>query len=305
MCLYPLTQYRLTDVYTGEVSYIFRRPVNLDPRFVLDVGSLPCGKCVECLQAYSSEWANRCMLEASLHQKNCVIALTYAKSDGNLHRSDVQLFIKRLRKFVGSQLRFFYCGEYGKKGMRPHYHLIVFGWCPDDLVKFFFRDDHWVYKSNVVAKLWSSGDCWKSISSRAPGFISVEELNSRSAKYCAKYLQKLNSVPEGFTKPFTGMSLKPAIGLLAFKPEWFDSDHMYIDGKLCPIPRYFRRKFGRFDFFDLRLLRGQLLKSSLKSRRLEAKMRFGKIRVQASHLRSERSLPPPLPTCRADKKNRS
>lgn len=293
MCLYPLTRYRLTDTVTGEVTYQFKRPV-VDSRFVVDVLSLPCGKCIECLSSYSSEWANRCMLEASCHAHNCVIALTYSVSDGNLYRRDVQLFIKRLRKFVDFPLRFFYCGEYGKKGSRPHYHVIVFGWRPDDLKEFFFRDGHWVYKSASVSRIWSSGKEWSYSPLRKAGFISVEDLTPHSAKYCAKYLQKLNDVPDGFTKPFTGMSLRPAIGLTGFNEDWFDSDNMYVQGRVCPIPRYFRRKFGRFDFSERRKLRGELLAFSLKARRKDFKMRFGRIRLQARHFDSKRCLPPPL-----------
>ena len=39
---------------------------------------LPCGSCVSCRLAYSRSWAIRCMHEASLHDRNCFLTLTYS-----------------------------------------------------------------------------------------------------------------------------------------------------------------------------------------------------------------------------------
>ena len=36
-----------------------------------------CGKCIECLNAYSEEWATRIVDEASLYPLNCFVTLTY------------------------------------------------------------------------------------------------------------------------------------------------------------------------------------------------------------------------------------
>lgn len=287
MCLFPIRAYRWTNRVNGLTGVQIcsvqcdsdRLIVKPQHKFhLIEELTLPCGRCVECLSSYSNEWANRCMLEASLHNHNCMITLTYSVEDGSVHKEDLQLFMKRLRKFVKVPIRFFECGEYGKKGFRPHYHVIVFGWRPDDLDKFFFRDDHWVFKSSSVSRVWSSGDCWKSLS-RQPGFITVEDVTWRSAKYCAKYLQKLSPLLPEQNPPFTLMSLRPAIGLNAFNPEWLDTDQMYIHGRTFPIPRYFRRKFGdKPENRELRKLRGQLLTTSILDRRERAKQRFGTIR---------------------------
>lgn len=273
MCLYPLKAYRFHDFETGESKLSFTPLPSYD-----EVLSLPCGKCVECLSVYSSEWANRCMLEATLHKQNCVIALTYAKTDGSLHKDDLQKFIKRLRDYVKVPIRYFACGEYGKKGGRPHYHIIVFGWRPSDLERFFVRDGHNVYKSAKVAQIWSSDVVWRDLP-RTGGFISVEDLTPLSAKYCAKYLQKLNTVPDGCLKPFTLMSLKPGIGLEAFDVKSFETDSIYLNGRQCSIPRYFRRKYGIDNGYNQRKLRGILKASTLKARRQLAREKFSKIFV--------------------------
>lgn len=48
------------------------------------------------------------------------------ESHPTLDKSDLQKFLKRLRKNMG-KFRYFACGEYGTKTHRPHYHLIIFG----------------------------------------------------------------------------------------------------------------------------------------------------------------------------------
>lgn len=263
MCLFPIRAWLGFNPDTGASQLFFR--------FVdgCEEISLPCGHCVECAVSYSNEWAVRCMLEASLYTHNCMITLTYANSPGSLVKRDLQLFIKRLREHLSPlRIRYFAAGEYGKKGLRPHYHIIVFGWRPDDCVFFFNRDGHSVYKSDFVARIWGLG------------FITVEDVTFASAKYCAKYLQKLSPLPEGLSLPFTCMSLKPGIGLNGFKSSWMLSGGCYLSGKFYPIPRYIRRKLqGDFTEVDLlRKKRSKLMASTLESRRLRAFMRYGKLR---------------------------
>lgn len=266
MCLFPIKAWRVADVETGEVHIDFKY---VKPAVNVEEISLPCGKCVECLTSYSNQWASRCMLEASLYTSNCMITLTYADAPYSVSKRDLQLFIKRLRKHVEPlRIRYFACGEYGKKGGRAHYHIIVFGWRPSDLEVFFTRDKHNVYKSAEVSKLWSFG------------FISVEDVTLDSARYCAKYLQKLQDLPPGKLLPFTLMSLKPGIGFGAFNPDWLVTDKMYISGRTYSIPRYYRRKFYG-DFSEqcrLRKLRGKLLNSTLLERRKVALQKFSQIK---------------------------
>ena len=115
---------------------------------------IPCGHCLGCKLDYAKRWAERIMAEASSWPVNCFITLTY--NDNHIRRNnagkatlcerDVQLFLKRLRKKqkgVGSAMnedgetqnpiRYFYCGEYGTKNHRPHYHIIIFNWQPKDM----------------------------------------------------------------------------------------------------------------------------------------------------------------------------
>ena len=113
-----------------------------DPKFELNVPgveyiNIPCGKCDGCRLDYARQWADRCMLEAKYHDKNSFITLTYnddnipVAENGNytLVKKDFQDFMKRLRESIGDvKIRYYACGEYGSKSLRPHYHAIIFGY---------------------------------------------------------------------------------------------------------------------------------------------------------------------------------
>lgn len=95
---------------------------------------VPCGKCVGCRYDKAAEWSVRAQCEARYHSRSCFLTLTY--SDANLPpgrslcRRHVELFLKRLRKRYGLGIKVMFCGEYGPRTLRPHYHMLVFGWQP-------------------------------------------------------------------------------------------------------------------------------------------------------------------------------
>ena len=73
--------------------------------------------------------------------------------------------MKRVRKFAGSGVRFFGCGEYGDRGGRPHYHGLLFGLDFEDKKLWSVRDGYRVYKSDQLEKLWPLA-CLRSALSR-------------------------------------------------------------------------------------------------------------------------------------------
>ena len=96
----------------------------------------PCSTCVICRHARKQDWVMRLELESMVYNPDYISFVTLTYSDDylpegkNLQYRDVQLFLKRLRKATGVRFRFFCCGEYGSKTLRPHYHLIIFGLPP-------------------------------------------------------------------------------------------------------------------------------------------------------------------------------
>lgn len=206
---------------------------------------VPCNKCVECAIQYSNVWSYRCMLESTLHKDNCFITLTYNEDNlpvgASLKKRDFQLFMKRLRKYLSRfaiKIRFFACGEYGKKHNRPHYHAIIFGWQPADLI--YYKTDkkgEKLYLSDTLAKIWDKG------------FISVGSLSLTTCKYCAKYMTKALDFNKGVEKPFTLMSNKPGIGLNAVN--WQDvlaTDKIYFNGHYIITPRYYLEHIRKMFF---------------------------------------------------------
>lgn len=239
--------YIITPFRTNHIEIHKDKVVRCDSTFISPKADqaistyteIPCGKCIGCRLDYSRQWANRCVLEMTKHRDSCFITLTY--DDDHLHwtdtdereflygeveplkfmtlkREDFTKFIKRLRKKVGKKISYFGCGEYGSVSKRPHLHIIIFGWKPDDL-KFYKRspEGYNYYNSDVLSSLWKYG------------YSVVGEANWETCAYTARYCMKkldgdykkfyeMNSIePE-----FISMSLRPAIG-----KEWFISHNDY------------------------------------------------------------------------------
>lgn len=201
-----------------------------------------CGKCFECQKAYSNEWALRLYHEKKYHLYTFFLTLTYddehLPSDCQLRKKDIQDFILRLKDVV--DFRYFLCGEYGGKGGRPHYHILIF---TDDIEPFEFLNtkvDKYAI-SLLVSSLWKNG------------FHSVE-LNVQFAtlKYVAKYMQKarMEDFPKDFQKPFLLMSHKPYIGLreddlLKWYLQRNGDDKFYVDGFSYAIPNFYNQVLQR------------------------------------------------------------
>jgi len=242
MCMNPLFFYRWFDKGAGEqhvqiIKKFEYDKLKDDSKFCDSVFTAPCGKCPECCEQYSNEWAWRCMCELQLWKPEdcCFLTLTYRDNPVSLVKRDLQLFVKRLRRSLEPRkLRYFACGEYGSKGKRPHYHLLIFGYRPDDLV--FFKKTgkgQFIYISKFLENKWGLG------------FVSVGDITSFSAKYCAKYMQKLNVLSDDLLAPFNLMSKKPGIGLGYFmeRPgDFVATDSIWFNGKRQHVPRYFLKK---------------------------------------------------------------
>lgn len=184
------------------------------PREVADTGVYyPCGKCLHCRINRERIWQHRIVLESIKWPDNCFTTITYndehLPEGGNLVPRDMQLFMKRLRKYYSpKKIRFYTVGEYGEKG-RPHYHQALFNCNPVDLDKVVDRRmDPDTGKMHAVTKL---DEIW------GKGHTMVGELNSFSARYLAGYITKglvreKSEWLEGRHPEFSRMSNRPGIG---------------------------------------------------------------------------------------------
>lgn len=219
---------------------------------------IPCGQCIGCRLARSAEWALRCVHEASCHEQNCFITLTYAPEHmpqgGTLVKSHFQLFMKRFRKYIFPvKIRMYYCGEYGDLRGRPHYHALIFGYdFPDKvLVRDFRRKRNAppIYDSAILLKLWGKGK------------VAIGEVTHQSAGYVARYCLKkqtgknsldlyrkidengnvIQLLPE-----YSQASNRDGIGAkwyAKYASDCFPSDYLIHEAKKCRVPRYYERLF--------------------------------------------------------------
>ena len=186
-CYNPLVAWRV------EGKIVFNPPSG--SAGLLKPFNLPCSKCIGCRLNYARSWALRCQLEAwttkKIHERSsCFITLTFSneelekrKNPWSVDKVDFQLFMKKLRKKHGENIRYFHCGEYGEKTHRPHYHALIFGHdfrikTKNNKVQKFGKGKFPLYNSEELNNLWSMGHC------------TVGELNFDTASYTARYVTK-------------------------------------------------------------------------------------------------------------------
>jgi len=190
------------------------------------------------------------MHEASLHDDNCFITLTYSQDNlvyggnttGTLYPRHLTLFWKRLRKEYGNGIRYFACGEYGEQRYRPHYHAAVFGFNFSDRKLSRTENGNDYYTSDSLNRIWSHGDC------------VIGALTFESAAYVARYIvgKKLGDEAvyyerEGIVPEFVRMSRRPGIGALwydKYKTDLYPAGFAVIRGGVkATIPRFYNDKF--------------------------------------------------------------
>lgn len=208
-------------------------------RYIKEYVDIPCGQCIGCRLDYSREWANRCMLELSDHDEAWFVTLTYddnhlpvsyyadpntglAYPSHTLDKRDVQLFFKRLRKVTGQKLRYYMCGEYGPKNLRPHYHLIIFGLHLDDLKPWSRSPQGYqYYRSETIEKAWSfpcRDEYGRYIDDNrsVAGYCLVGAVTWESCAYTARYMTK--KLKGDFADFYTYFNLIPPFSLMSRKP---------------------------------------------------------------------------------------
>lgn len=217
--------------------------------FRTGVGEFGCGQCMCCRVNKRREWSSRILLESKMHTHSTFATLTIADVPKGHHGppqrrvwelmpEDFTLFMKRLRANYSEPLRYFAVGEYGERGMRPHFHAALFGVS--------------VMERELVEKIWGLGG------------VHLGELNKDSAQYLAGYVTKKMTKADdprlhGRKPEFARMSRRPGIGVpavsvladsltkaggLSIVEKAGDIPNaVRVRGKLLPIGRTLRGKF--------------------------------------------------------------
>jgi hypothetical protein len=254
--------------YSKEVNVSGKRSLVFSPRNALqpdDPLQIACGQCVGCRLERSRQWAVRCMHEAQMHEQNCFITLTFnteelEKRDNplSIDKRDFQLFMKRLRKKYGKGARYFYCGEYGEKNSRPHYHACLFNFDFSDKRLFKMSNGIPLYISDELQKLWPFG------------FATIGDVTFESAAYVARYVMKKvtgDAAAEAYLRydsetgecfsvepEFCYMSRRPGIGKTWFekyKSDVYPNDYVVLRGKKVRPPKYYDKLLEQDDSYAL------------------------------------------------------
>lgn len=218
--------------------------------------TVPCGKCLYCLEKRRAEWTFR--VEEELRRSTTAHFLTftyndefvpYKGSNQSLCKRDLQLFLKRLRrdcekgyftingqakmleKLPKSQkIKYYAVGEYGTNTIRPHYHMIIFNLPIGDLQGLLCQN--WVSEGKNPASL---------------GFVYVGNVETASIHYVTGYcINSKRNYPEGCEKPFSiishGMGAGYIIDNLKKHEKSENPTTFKEDGKIVYLPRYYRDK---------------------------------------------------------------
>lgn len=237
--------------------------------FVQTVGGLvPCGRCHHCRINRRNKKTARLALEGITHEDVLFVTLTYSDEFlprdiycpvtgevlfshvlGCLDKRAVQLFLKRLRKKLPPKsLRYFYCGEYGERKGRPHYHFILWG-LPYS-------------RRNLIFESWSDPHTGRLMCDPDYLDIQVPRSSHEVSQYCNSYILKgqtnvknqtyLQGRPPEFSGSSKGIGLDSVDLIISGLQSISGSDFIRresdiprsftLGGKSYPIDRYLKQK---------------------------------------------------------------
>lgn len=224
---------------------------------------VPCGRCYNCRKNRQNQWFVRMKEETKHSRATFFITLTY--NDDNVCKAldimessydfehdcwnqpqvyrdvlnpvDVTLFFKRFRKELdkkyGIKVRYFLCGEYGPKTLRPHYHAVI--WCSKPISRYIFTE--------ILTRAWSLG------------FVVVSKVTEARMYYVTKYITYKYELPpfykiypcfircsKGIGKGYLTPSKIEYHRTILFGYENSINGYYYLaeDGFKFPLPRYYK-----------------------------------------------------------------
>lgn len=227
---------------------------------------LDCQKCLGCMDVRAAKWTIRLQHESRQHSHNIFLTLTNDDDhyQTGLDKSTLQLFWKRLRKYLQTQgLKYYACGEYGDRTKRAHYHAAVFGLAALPDSKKWDTDNT---TSETLNRIWGRGN------------VLCSELTRHRMAYCAGYVLK----KAGYKKIYCdedGVELQgpfqiPSQGL---GKRWLDTyatdlrDGWLLDEtRKLGIPRYYTDKIAhKWDNVKFHNNDGPAVKDAMKLLRVK------------------------------------
>lgn len=235
---------------------------------------IPCGKCEACALEIARQKAVRCVHEfKSSGGIGAFLTLTYNNENlpenGSYNESDIVAFVKRLRDNICrsegckgnrfdweklkevyscrgfcTKIKTFGCAEYGSRGLRPHFHLLIFGFDFPDRTYWRGHSEHG--SGHISYRSITLDECW------GLGHAELGSLTYQSASYTARYTQKKikKNLPEGL-KPEKSVCVPRRRGLgrdhfdKYFK-DMYAIDAVIVNDRKQGIPRYYDNLLKKF-----------------------------------------------------------
>lgn len=188
-CMSPVSIY--WDKSKEKYSYVKPDNVDLEKSIVVR-----CGKCPACRNEWRTQLARRTKYELEDYHPSevCFITLTCDEAhmdevfpDRSLNHEYFKKFMKKLRDYLlywkipHKPLKYLVCGEYGAHNThRPHFHMILFGWCPTDLKQKLgkTKKGYIKWESKIISDRWKVG------------YAEVGTVTEHTAPYMVKYIVK-------------------------------------------------------------------------------------------------------------------
>lgn len=192
---------------------------------------VPCGKCILCRNRKKKELAARAILEGNQYDYPPLF-LTFTYNDkhlpeGNeLDRRAMPLFLKRLRSRLDNynirhQLAYMYCGEYGTKFGRAHYHMVLWNFPQDD-----------AHFPNIMGVIRFIERCWSV-------FVMKERDNGKMMRVHKTVVRNGKPVKLYYPSGRPIYETEP-IGIIQVKPV------NRTDGCISYVTKYMRKQSSKF-----------------------------------------------------------
>lgn len=239
--------------------------------------AVSCGQCMDCRLRRSRDWAIRATHEASLWESNCFLTFTFSNEAMFEHcpkvlwldpfsdftpdssvtvyenfslvkRHMVKFNMDLRERLYPHRVRFMYCGEYGTKYKRPHYHSICFNYDFPDRKFYKSIGTKRYYNSDLLSSLWPHGHA------------VISDFSFETAAYVGGYIMDkvggrgANAHYRGKLPEFAGFSRRPGLGhdwFMKYWPDVYPADEVVIQlgkrkARLRP-PRYYDKLMENLD----------------------------------------------------------
>jgi len=195
--------------------------------------------------------------EARFHDHSIFVTLTYdpdsLPTGGTLVKRHVQSFLKALRQYLSPcKIRFFAIGEYGDENLRPHYHLILFGFFPSDARRINPGSKNPRWSSNTLEKIWSRGIVeFSDVTPETAGYVarySLKKINGEKQKAHYERLDPDTGELHEIIPEFALMSRRPGIGQLHYekhRDDLYPDDFTVLNGRKQKVPRYYDKQLEK------------------------------------------------------------